>query len=125
MCNRLGKRKFFERYKKTRQQLRQEMAVEKDMHGRPLYNNYLPNILIEHGFQDDRLYCPNNMTRISKHRPARMFALERLSLIWLTCYSGVKRRVNRKSYYAALPAMEAALFAMHKEPLVAEMVETA
>lgn len=76
------------------------MAYEKDRYGRPLYNNYLPNILNEHGFQDDKLYCPNNMTRLSKHRPARLFALERLNRIWLTAYSGKKRRVNRKRFYS-------------------------
>lgn len=104
MCNRLGARKFLERYKETRADLAKKRRFEKDQHKRPLYNNYLPNILNEHGFVDDKLYCPWNNWSAANRRPARLYANERLSNIWLTCYSGKKKRIVRKHFYASLAA---------------------
>lgn len=102
MCNRLGKRKFFERYGASRQDLQKKMAYQKDRHGRPLYNNYLPNILNAHGFEMDRLHCPYNSSNDFKRRPCRSFAINRLTNIWLSAYDGKKRRINRKRHYASM-----------------------
>ena len=105
MCNRLGKRKFLERYKESRAGIAKRMAFEKDRHGRPLYNNYLPNILTAHGNADDRLYCPYNGHSSAERRLARLFALERLDRIWLMAYGGPKRpKVIRRKFYAQVLA---------------------
>ncbi len=107
MCNRLGKRKFLERYKESRAVLQERMRHEKDRYGRPLYNNYLPNVMAAMSFDEDRLYCPWNKVAKGHRRLVRLHRADRLQQMWLACYSGVVRLPNRRQFYATVLAEHA------------------